>query len=412
MSTPAIGVNYTPSVDWMFQWYDIDANVVRADFEAIAALGLDHVRVFPLWPVLQPNRTLIRTAAVEDVAAVVQIGADLGLTVYVDVVQGHMSGFDFVPAWLLNWHRGNMFTDAGAVEAQARLVSVLYERLADEPGFGGLTLGNETNQFVSDPNPDKMPATVAEVSSWLERTIGAVQPRAEHTIAHSTNDHVWYRDEHPFVPRHVTEHGSVSTVHSWIFNGTAARYGALSPQSVRHGEYLIELARAFATTADRQIWLQEIGAPDSCLTEQEIPEFAEQALRAAFTTQHLYGVTWWCSHDIGSELSDFKPLEYGLGLLRPDQSVKPIGARLRETISDLRSTPPTPPARTVAIEIATDAHGLPASRASLAPGGAVFEAWHGAVDEPATLLTSSAAGDPAELARRGIVTVRRPEPTR
>ncbi|MCI2422530.1 substrate-binding domain-containing protein [Saccharopolyspora sp. K220] len=57
---PRFGVNYTPSEDWMFQWMNLDADVARADFEAIAGLGVDHVRVFPLWPVLQPNRTLIR----------------------------------------------------------------------------------------------------------------------------------------------------------------------------------------------------------------------------------------------------------------------------------------------------------------------------------------------------------------
>ncbi|UFU05463.1 glycoside hydrolase 5 family protein [Ruania halotolerans] len=404
---PRFGVNYTPSVDWMFQWIAVDPAVVRADFAAIAALGFDHVRVFPLWPVLQPNRTMIRTRALDDVATVVQIGHDCGLTVYVDVIQGHMSGYDFVPAWLLNWHDGNMFTDSGAVEAQGRLVRALRDRLADVPGFGGLTLGNETNQFVDDPNPGKMPATPQQVSAWLEGTIGSAAMPAGTVIAHSTNDHAWYRDGHPFQPRHVTEHGDVSTVHSWIFNGTAARYGGLAEESTRHGEYLIELARAFAVDADRPVWLQEIGAPDNCLTDEEAPEFAARAVAAALTTQNLYGITWWCSHDIPDSLSDFKSLEYGLGLLRTDQQVKPIGARLAEVIADARANPIEVPVRTTAVRIDVDADGVPLSRPALGPGGEVFETWHRHRKNGATpaLVTSSDAADPARLAARGIESI-------
>ena len=63
---PRFGVNYTPSRGWFHHWLDFDLDEVRRDLDAIAALGLDHVRVFPLWPVFQPNRTLIRPRAVAD----------------------------------------------------------------------------------------------------------------------------------------------------------------------------------------------------------------------------------------------------------------------------------------------------------------------------------------------------------
>ncbi len=48
------GVNYTPRVGWFHSWLDLDLRDTRRDFEQIAELGLDHVRVFPLWPLLQP----------------------------------------------------------------------------------------------------------------------------------------------------------------------------------------------------------------------------------------------------------------------------------------------------------------------------------------------------------------------
>ncbi|MBN8883513.1 MAG: glycosyl hydrolase [Salana multivorans] len=404
MPRPRIGVNYTPSRDWMFQWIDLDPEVVRRDFAAIAGLGLDHVRVFPLWPVLQPNRTLIRRQAVDDVATVVEIGAAAGLTVYVDVIQGHMSGFDFVPAWLVNWHRGNMFTDPDAIAAQGELVRVLLDRLAPLPGFGGLTLGNECNQFVAPPNPDYMGADPDQVTGWLAGTIGTIPEGTPGTFAHSTNDHVWYRDGHPFVPRHVTEHGNVSTVHSWIFNGTAARYGGLSPESINHGEYLLQLARAFSADPSRPVWLQEIGAPDNCLSDEEMPAFLVGSLESALTTRDLYGVTWWCSHDIDPGLSDFKSLEYGLGLMRPDQSVKPVGRALAEAVAALPDDLPQPPRRSVAVVIEVDDDGVPLSRAALAPGGPTFETWHRlrASGTYPALVTGATAASPDQLAARGV----------
>ena len=65
MNRPRFGVNYTPSEGWFHHWLDFDLDSVRADLDSIAALGLDHIRVFPLWPYFQPNRTLIRPRAVE-----------------------------------------------------------------------------------------------------------------------------------------------------------------------------------------------------------------------------------------------------------------------------------------------------------------------------------------------------------
>lgn len=44
-----------------------------------------------------------------------------------------MSGFDFVPAWLVNWHDGNMFTDEKAIQAQAALVAAVYDAVRDKP---------------------------------------------------------------------------------------------------------------------------------------------------------------------------------------------------------------------------------------------------------------------------------------
>lgn len=384
--TPRFGVNYVPSVDWMFQWMNIDSDVIRHDFEAIARLGMDHVRVFPLWPVLQPNRGLIRQKALDDVRRVVEIAGEFGMDAFVDVIQGHMSGFDFVPTWLLNWHRGNMFTDDGAIQAQVDLIRAIEASVTDLDNYGGLTLGNEVNQFVAPPNPDAMTATPAQVHRWLTTLLAAARPsRPGRVAAHSENDHAWYRDGHPFVPADVARLGTVSTVHSWVFNGTGQKYGGLSSESVNHAAYLLQLAHAFTTEPGKPVWLQEVGAPSICLTDDEMPEFAERTFESVLQTDDLFGITWWCSHDVDRRFLDFKNVEYSLGLLNTDQTVKPTGRRLAALIENARRSPGSATAGTPTtgpmIAIDVDTNDVPLSRASLGPGGDLFERWHSAARE-------------------------------
>jgi len=196
-------------------------------------------------------------------------------------------------------------------------------------------------------------------------------------------------------------------VHSWIFNGVAGRYGALSDESVRHAEWMIELAKAFATDPGRPVWLQEVGAPDRHLADDEMPEFLERTIAAALSTEDLHAVTWWCSHDVSRALGDFKDLEYTLGLLDVDNRVKPLGRRYAEVVAEARRATPSPTPRTTAVVVDVDDADLPVRRADLAPGGAVFDRWHRlrAAGEAVTVVTSRTAADPADLATRGVTRV-------
>src|SRR5699024_11349620 len=125
----------------------------------IAPPGLDPVPVFPFWPILQPTRTLIRRPARQDVRPVLQLAGEAGLDAAVDVIQGHMSSYHSVPAWLTSWHARNMFTDAEVVQAQADLTAALHGALEDLPNYLALTLGNEANQFSGVPHPTPMRAS-------------------------------------------------------------------------------------------------------------------------------------------------------------------------------------------------------------------------------------------------------------
>jgi endo-1,4-beta-mannosidase len=414
MTTPTaplrFGANYTPRSQWMHAWMSLDLDEVRRDFAALAALGLDHVRVFPLWTVLQPNRTLIRDEAVTDVRAVIDVAAEFGLDASVDVIQGHLSSFDFIPSWLFTWHDKNMFTHPDALSGQAELVTRLGERLGGASNFLGFTLGNETNQFSAQTHPSPWPVTEAEAANWITTLLDAAHaaaPAQQHV--HSEYDAAWYMDGHGFTPALASRLGDITTVHSWIFNGTAQRYGGRSVASDRHAEYMIELARGFAVDPAKPIWLQEVGAPSNCLTPEQTPDFLEATLRSVARTENLWGVTWWCSHDVSRSLADFPELEYTLGLVDQNGEAKPIGRRFAELIPELRERRAAP-ARTLGIVVEVDEDETPISRGAMSPGGTIFQAWVDACEggaDPA-IITSADAAKPEILAARGITELVRP----
>ncbi|MEU3843007.1 glycosyl hydrolase [Streptomyces sp. NPDC028635] len=404
-AAPRFGVNYTPSEGWFHHWLDYDPGAVRADLDSIAALGVDHVRVFPLWPYFQPDRALIRPRAIEHLLDLVDAAAERGLDVNVDGLQGHLSSFDFLPAWTRTWHRRNLFTDPEVLDGQAAYLHALSAALADRPAFLGMTLGNEVNQFSAGPHPDPDRATADQIDAWLERMLAACEKGAPGRLhLHAEYDATWYQDDQPFTPAQAARHGAVTAVHSWVFNGTAQRHGRTGVPTEHHAAYLIELSKAWADDPARPVWLQEVGAPAPLIPPEHAAAFTEATIAAALDCPGLWGVTWWCSHDVSRSLADFPDLEYGLGLLTNDRRPKDTARVLARAARTPRDTPAP---RTTALLVPAD----PAQRSRCAPGGAVFDAFFGLVADgvrPTTVLDTRAQ-DTAHLAARGITEVVAPE---
>ncbi|WP_030263187.1 glycoside hydrolase 5 family protein [Streptomyces violens] len=398
------GVNYTPTRGWFHHWLDFDLDEVRADLDSVAALGLDHVRVFPLWPLFQPNRTLIRPRAVDQLVSLADAAAERGLDVAVDGLQGHLSSFDFVPAWTTTWHRRNLFSDPDVLDGQAAYLETLAAALADRPNFLGMTLGNETNQFSGDPHPDPDRITPDQAAAWLERMLAACEQGAPGRLhLHASYDAAWYLDGHPFTPEHSATLGALTAVHAWVFNGTAQRYGRESTATRQHAAYLVELSKAWAVDPRRPVWLQEVGAPAPHIPAEHAPAFVRDTVRAALDCPDLWGITWWCSHDVDRALADFPELEYSLGLLSNEREVKPVGEAFAEAVGAFRAEPRAAAPRTLALAVGS-------AGPDCAPGGPVFEAWMRLAERglrPACVRTEQAA-DSAYLKDRGIAEVIQP----
>lgn len=398
------GANYTPARGWFHHWLDFDLDDVRADLDSIAALGLDHIRVFPLWPVFQPNRTLIRPRAVEQLVALADAAAERGLDVNVDGLQGHLSSFDFLPSWTRTWHRRSIFTDPDVVAGQEEYLRTLAAALAGRPNFLGMTVGNEINQFSDAPHPDPDRITPDQAARWLERMLAACEEGAPGRLhLHAEYDAAWYQDGHPFTAAQAARMGAATAVHSWVFNGTAQRHGGSGAATEHHAAYLIELSKAWSLDPHRPVWLQEVGAPAPLIPPDRAARFTEATVANALDCPDVWGVTWWCSHDVSRGLADFPELEYGLGLLTNDRRTKPAGAAIARITEEWRGRAHRPALRTTALAvdvredlgegltagITVDVGGVPGGngrvpggaaeaapgRSVCAPGGAFFEAW-------------------------------------
>ncbi|GGT47672.1 hypothetical protein GCM10010271_59890 [Streptomyces kurssanovii] len=409
---PRFGANYTPSHGWFHHWLDFDLDHVRADLDSIAGLGLDHIRVFPLWPLFQPNRTLVRPRAVEQLVRLADAAAERGLDVNVDGLQGHLSSFDFLPAWTRTWHRRNIFTDPDVVAGQAEYLRTLAAALADRPNFIGMTVGNEIAQFAATPHPDPDRITPAQAGSWLERLLAACEEGAPgRTHLHAEYDASWYQDDQPFTPAHAARTGAVTAVHSWVFNGTAQRYGATATATEHHAAYLVELSKAWALEPDRPVWLQEVGAPAPHIPPEHAAAFTAATVANALDCPDLWGVTWWCSHDVSRSLADFPELEYTLGLLTNDRRVKPAGRAVARIAVEWRGREHRPAPRTCALVVDAGDDETAPRRSVCAPGGPVFEAFARLTADGArpTTVLASRADDRDHLAARGITEVVTPQ---
>lgn len=271
---PRFGVNYVPSRNWWYCWNDWDTESVLEDFQALAGLGLDHIRIQLVWPVFQPNPAMVSAAALERLRELMDLAdrADTGLDVMVTVLTGWLSGFTFKPAWIKN---RCMATDEDAIAAELHLIDVLAAEVADHPRFLGFDLGNELS-VINDG------VSVADGDRWAARLLDHCDKVAPGGFHVNGNDHRPWLDNTVFSPRGAATSGSASIFHSYPFwSGMLAKWGPDGAGTLHLGEFMAELAEAHAPAPGRPKWLQEFGSSPVERPEASIPDWTE-----AFVRQH------------------------------------------------------------------------------------------------------------------------------
>ncbi|MGW8885927.1 glycoside hydrolase 5 family protein [Streptomyces sp. NPDC055749] len=386
---PRFGVNYVPSRNWWYCWNDWDAESVLDDLRALAGLELDHIRIQLIWPVFQPNPAFVSTAALGRLRELLDLAdrPDTGLDVMVSVLDGWLSGFTFEPVWV----RGrNMITDQDVVAAELHLLEALADTVADHPRFLGFDLGNEIS-VITDGTPP------AEGDRWAARLLDHCARIAPGGFHVNGLDHRPWLHGDVFSPQGAATSGNASVFHSYPYwTGVLEHWGPDGTGTLHLGEFMAELAGAYAPGPGRAKWLQEFGASPVERPDASIPDWARTFVRNTLSSSDVWGCTWWGSHDIDRSLTGFDPYEYELGLLTVDNEVKPVGAALAELVAELRREPPHPLTRTTALVLTKGAENMDAA-------DRFFRCIEDGV-HPA-LVTAERAHDEAHLAQRGITQV-------
>lgn len=397
------GVNYVPSRNWWYSWTDWDRGSIADDLAAIAELGMDHIRAHCLWPVFQPNAGYVSAAALDRLCELLDLARAVGLDVTVTVLNGWLSGFVFQPAWMNSQTTGlprNLFTDPVVVDAERRLLAAIADRVAAHPNFSGFDLGNELGVMHAFGHK----ASHAEADAWASDMLAFCERLAPGKFHVNGVDHIHWFGDVGFSRRCLATTGAATALHTWVyFTGALDRYGPRGVGSIHLAEYCIELARAYHAELRRPIWLQEFGCSAEWMPADDIPDFAEQTIRAAASCADLWGVTWWCSHDLPPHLHGFAPLEYDLGLLDRHNRPKPVARRVATLIQELRRTPPTQPARAVALVLPDDLFAQAPAMPDWRFGARFMELIADGLC-PAIVLASR-RNDQAHLAARNITTL-------
>jgi Cellulase (glycosyl hydrolase family 5) len=392
------GVNYVPTKNWWFSWSDWDRASIAADLDDIASLGMDHIRIMLIWSELQPNATYVRGELLDRLEELLDLADHRRLDVEVTVLNGAVSGVLFVPPYLIDNGTGkvrNVLTDPVAIEREQWLLSRIAERVGRHRRFMGFDLANEIHWFAI---PLGMKATQAEGDAWHTALFDTCEKVAPGKIHVSGVDHWPWQNDAYWTRQGLATAGTMTANHTWAgWTQAIQRYGALSTASTHYSQFFIELIKAFHTDLERKVWIEETGVSTVWMDAADIPAWTERSIRAMVDCDHLFGVTWWDSHDLNPKLSGYVNLEYDLGLFTNDRRLKPIGRTIRKLIAEYDARPPAPPARTAALV-------LPDDMVPMAGFGGFFEPFMKLVDagtRPAVVLRSRST-DAAYLAARGI----------
>ena len=333
-------------------WSQFDRGEVAADFERIAASGLDSVRVFLTWEDFQPSPERVDREMLGRLVAVADLAAELGLALVPTLFTGHMSGVNWIPAWALGGSAGddrfrvvsrgaiatgglrNWYSDPAVADAQALFAVEAAAALAGHEALWAWDLGNENSNCV-------IPATTATARAWLARLTSAIR-RADESALLTVGLHMEdLEEDRRLGPGEVSASCDFLSMHGYPIY---ARW-ANGPTDEQLLPFLARITRWLGE--GRDVLFSEFGlstyhpADPNCRAEGESSLLVDEDAAAAYTARALealrragcLGAMLWCYSDYSPALWETPPLdrarhERTFGLWRVDGSAKPSVAVL------------------------------------------------------------------------------------
>lgn len=349
------GANYIPSKNWLYSWADFDEKSIREDIKTLKNLGFDHIRAHILWNLFQPNEAFVSPHCLSNLQKFTSICEEEKIDFFLSVFTGWMSGMVFMPPWLNIggfdcWKKG-MFTNERAISAEKFLIEELGKVVAKSTSFLGFDLGNELNCLTRyDIDKD---ITKENVVRWGEIMLEKCEEAAPGKMHVNGMAHApWFGDTF-FTRKHLANTGGMTPVHAWApFTGTSGKYDNDSFETAALSNYMFEMARAYADDENRLYSVQEFGMADEWAKDDEqLENFIVRTLDSIRSEKNVWGVTWWCSHDIQDKFLGFEKFEHHLGLIDVNNIPKKAALVFKDYIENEKNNPIPEIKRTKAIVI-------------------------------------------------------------
>lgn len=321
------GVDYVPSRNWYFCWNDWKPDDIARDFDRIAEIGADHLRIMLIWPWFQPNPKLVSSAHLDRLEELMHLAAKRKLDVLVTIYTGWLSGFHFNPPYL---EKEPFYTSPKWQVVQELYLAEVSRRLVRHANFLGYDIGNEINCNWSCPP--------AEGDAWMERAFKQMHALCPERIHVNGVDHNPWFKETTFSPEALMAQQEIVTLHCWPYWTGAGKYGGhLDKPYTQLPAAMAALARSHGQAPRKPIWLEEFGACKAEMPEADVPRWMELAITGG-VAQGISWFTWWASHDV-SERFEFNPFEYSLGLMTVDNQIKEQGRMFKRLADTYRGKP-------------------------------------------------------------------------
>ena len=323
------GVNYVPSKKWYYCWNDWNRDAIAADFDAITAMGADHLRVQLIWPWFQPNPNYVSEAHLARLRELISLADERMLDVQVCALTGWLSGFTFLPPRV----SGNDVFLSEAVRAQSlTFFDEILGAIGDLENFFGFDLGNEINCLACDITPE-------QGDNWGKAMTAELRKRermAGRWLVNGVDHGPWFNGR-VFTLEHLCTDYDAVCLHAWPkFTSCLKSGGLAAPPAKSLSAFLSLLAKhsinRVAHPNQPPVWIQEFGASEFCGTAAEHEDYMRTSVRRAIQAGATW-FTWWCSHDVDRRFS-FDPFEYSLGLLTTGNERKPSGHVFKAIIDE------------------------------------------------------------------------------
>ncbi|MET7399555.1 beta-galactosidase trimerization domain-containing protein [Dactylosporangium sp. NPDC005572] len=331
-----LGVTYWPAAAGCELWRDWAPKAVEDDFAAIAATGLNTVRLFLFWRDAEPDEGGLDPVVLDRVRWAVDAAGRHGLACVLSLVTIWMNGQRLEPPW----RRGrSLWRDPDLLAAQARYAGAVAGALAGADALLLVDLGDEIGNV--DP-AEAAGLTAGEVERWRRTLADAVRAAAPGTLVCQANDASAVFGPSAFDVRR-TGGLDVTAVHAFP---TWSPGSVESTRAVK-ASHLAAFAAWYAS-AWRPSLVDELG---SYGTDEAVATGHLAASTASCLAGGGLGAIYWCWQDVAStaEPYDARPMERFAGLSDVDGVPKPRMAAVRRLARHAAALRPAPGRARVAL---------------------------------------------------------------